>query len=91
MTARITDDQARDLDETRRLLYMALVAGRTKRYNLVGSIANAILHHQQVDIGVDELLDRLITFVEDGGGDDEWLRGQIKRVAITLGEDDAAI
>lgn len=79
----------RDLDETRRLLYMMLVVKRTKRYNLVGTLANAILHHQQVDIDRESLLDDLVCYVEndDCGNDHEsWLRGQIDRIGTELGD-----
>lgn len=79
----------RDLDETRRLLYMMLVVKRTKRYNLVGTLANAILHHQRVDVDRESLLDDLVCYVEnaDCGNDHEsWLRGQIDRISTELGD-----
>lgn len=85
-----TGSNPRDLDETRRLLYMMLVVKRTKRYNLVGTLANAILHHQQVDVDRESLLDDLVCYVEnddDCGNDHEaWLRGQIDRIGAELGD-----
>ncbi len=78
------DDSARkDLDETRRLLYMALVVQRTKKYNLAGTLANAIKHHQGIDIDTNELLDHVVDAVE--GGDTSWVRGQIDRICEQLG------
>lgn len=56
--------EARDRDETRRLLYMALVAGRTKKYNLVGTLVNALKHHQQIDEDVDRLFDLVIAAID---------------------------
>lgn len=73
-----------DLDETRRLLYMSLVAARTKRYNLAGTLANAIRHHQGQAIALDELLDHVVEAVE--GHDDEWVREQIQRITDELGD-----
>lgn len=68
--------RARDLDETRRLLYMVLAAKHTTRYEIVGTVANALLHHQQVNIDRDELLTRLVNLVE-GIGDDPWLQQRV--------------
>ena len=49
MTKTIGDGDRKDFDETRRLLYMALLAGHTKRYNLAGTLVNALKHHHAVD------------------------------------------
>ena len=73
-----------DMDETRRLLYMSLVAGRTKRYNLAGTLVNALKHHQGVDTPVDELLDRAVDAVE--GHDTGWARAEIDRITALLGD-----
>lgn len=75
-----------DLDETRRLLYMTLFAGRTKRYNLVGTIVNAMRHHQ--GFSDPDLEERVLAQVEspstaDG---DTWTRQQIARLTSELGE-----
>jgi len=82
----LTDTDRRDRDETRRLLYMALVAPRTKRYNLAGTIINAIRHHQQVDISTEELIDRAVGAVEGEAGHSAWLYEQIDRLTAELGE-----
>lgn len=77
--ARTTDSSARDYDETRRLLYMALVAGRTKKYNLAGTLINALRHHQGIDDT--DLEDRVIAAVEGEDGSGDWLRDQISRLS----------
>ncbi len=39
-------DTARDLDETRRLLYAALLSTKVeRRYELAGTLVNALVHH----------------------------------------------
>lgn len=38
-------NRRRDLDETRRVAYMALVSGGTERYELVATIVNALAYH----------------------------------------------
>lgn len=93
--ARLSDSAARDLDETRRLLYMALLVGKTKKYNLAGTIVNAIRHHQDADPDTDPavLEDRVVEYVNRTPGDtatadDTWVRDQIRRCIGALGEDD---
>lgn len=93
-TRRLTGAQRADLDETRRLLYMALVASRTKRYNLAGTLINAIKHHQGVDIDPDAspghasdmLIGRVVAYVDGAGDDDDWLTEQIERLVTELDE-----
>ena len=70
----------RDRDETRRLLYMALYAARTERYNLVGTLVNALAHHGS---GLDpaEVGEHVLAAVEDADGVAlTWLRAQIDRL-----------
>ena len=95
MTKTIGDGDRTDFDETRRLLYMALVATRTKKYNLVGTIVNALVHHHAVDgLDADEVADHVIAVVEpadtsviDVAHDDRiWIREQIDRITAQLGE-----
>ena len=78
-----------DFDETRRLLYMALLASRTKRYNLGGTLVNALAHHHAVDdLGVAEITDHVVNVVEGGDGEDAsraWLQEQIDRITAELG------
>lgn len=78
------DGTARDLDETRRLLYMALVAGKTKRYNLAGTLINALRHHQ--GITDPDLEEQVVTQVEGVDVDETWARSQINVITAELGE-----
>lgn len=81
------DSVQRDLDETRRLLYMALVTSKTKRYNLAGTLINALRHHQ--GITDPDLEDQVISQVE-GSDDETWARSQIEAITAQLGEGDNA-
>jgi hypothetical protein len=83
---RISDEDARDLDETRRLLYMALLVPRTKKYNLAATLVNAIKYHQKVDVDADELMDRVVGYIEGTDADSSWLVGQIRRCIAALDE-----
>lgn len=60
----LDDTAARDRDETRRLLYMAAAARLTTKYNLVGTLANALLHHSHLATDVDATITTLCRFVE---------------------------
>jgi hypothetical protein len=74
-----TESRERDLDETRRLLYMTLVVGKTKKYNLAGTLINALRHHQGVTDA--DLEDKVVAQVEGTGSDNEgWVREQIARI-----------
>jgi hypothetical protein len=78
----------RDLDETRRLAYMALASTDTSRYERVASIVNA-LAHQGAEINRDEALRRVTAVVEGVPRDAEvvkiWLFAQIDRMSNELG------
>lgn len=79
--ARITDGAATDFDETRRLLYMALLASRTKRYNLAGTLVNAIRHHQDAaSETLDDLLTKAVAAVEGEPDGITWAREQLDRI-----------
>lgn len=79
----LVEGDRKDLDETRRLLYMALMVNRTKKYNLAGTIVNAMKHHQKHEADVPELMDRIVALVE-GVGDGEWAREQIEAITAKL-------
>jgi hypothetical protein len=81
---RLDDSNARDRDETRRLLYMALFVGKTKKYNLAGTLVNALRHHQGID--PPDLEDQVIDFIEGRSEDETWLRDQIQRLIADLSE-----
>jgi len=75
----LIDGDAKDRDETRRLLYMALVCGKTKRYNLAGTLINAMRHHQGND---DPLLELNVVALVNAGEDaepgaEQWARDYI--------------
>ena len=71
---------ARDLDETRRLLYMVLVYNRTTRYELAGTLINALLHHQKVDATQDEVIDLVVKGLDGDPDAVAWLRAQGQRI-----------
>ena len=85
--ARADSERRRDLDETRRLAYMALAAGHTDRYELVATIVNALAHHQS---GADPetAMRHIATVVNSGPGDpgesEAWLREHIDRINAEL-------
>lgn len=77
--------QAHDLDETRRLLYMALLARHTKRYNLAGTLVNALKHHSKVDEPVDAIVEQVLACIEDRDPEaDAWVNAQIVRITTAL-------
>jgi hypothetical protein len=79
-----------DFDETRRLLYMATLVTRTKRYNLAGTLVNALVHHHAVDgVTADEAASHAVNVVEGtdpDGASEAWLRDQIARITAELGD-----
>jgi hypothetical protein len=79
-----------DFDETRRLLYMAELVSKTKRYNLAGTLTNALLHHHAVDgLSADEVAGHVVNVIEGTGDEDAsraWLQGQIDRITAELGD-----
>ena len=86
--AKLSTEDRKDLDETRRLLYMMLVVNRTKRFNLVGTVANAMLHHQRfTGLSREDLLDKLVDQAE-GAQHDDWFTEQIDRLTGELDADD---
>jgi hypothetical protein len=89
MTKTIGDGDKTDFDETRRLLYMALLVPRTKRYNLAGTLVNALVHHHAVDdLSWREAADHVIGYIEqeDARASGAWLEDQIQRVSAELGD-----
>jgi hypothetical protein len=84
----IDANRRRDLDETRRLLYMALVVGRARQHQgaeLVATIVNALVHHQSA-IPVDEAVAHVAAVVRGGVGSESerWLEAQIERITHDL-------
>jgi hypothetical protein len=84
--APMDDARAKDLDETRRLAYMALLVVRTEKYELAGSLVNALVHHQQVDEPIEQVINRVYAAIEGDEESQGWLREQIARVSGLLDE-----
>lgn len=73
---------AADVDETRRLLYGALAAHRTKRWELVGTLVNALVHHSGIESDPVALVDKLVDLVEEGSPDAaQWARDTTERLS----------
>src|SRR2546423_11940614 len=77
------------LDETRRLLYMALLCPRTGKYELAGTLVNALAHHHPdaSDPGWSRemIANRVISVIEDSDeADPAWLERQIQRLTEEL-------
>jgi hypothetical protein len=80
----VADDE--DLDETRRLAYMALVDVDRKDRNLAGTLVNALVHHQKA-----ASQDEAVTHVENALNEQDevaiaWLRDHIRRITAELEE-----
>ncbi len=90
MAKTIGDGDKTDFDETRRLLYMAALVTRTKRYNLAGTLVNALRHHHAVDdLDTGEITDHVVNVVEGTDADEvsrAWLQAQIDRITAELGD-----
>lgn len=85
--ARLTDAAAADLDETRRVLYMALLIPRTKHWELAATIVNAVRHHQGADVPASEVIDRVTGYLNSKGKKNgKWVRSQIQRCIDELGD-----
>lgn len=89
------NDKSQDLDETRRLLYMALLVPRTEYYELAGTLVNALRHHGLASESAGEIMDHLVGYLEDpegnhevqGGGlsrSQDWLKQQVERISALL-------
>jgi hypothetical protein len=83
--AEIRERRRADLDETRRLAYMALVAGTTAHPELVATVANALAHHG-LHVPFQEAATHLTAVVkgELHGESGRWLQAQIARLTTEL-------
>ena len=75
----------RDLDETRRLAYMALVAGTTEHPELVATIANGLAHHES-RANPDEVAVNVAAVIrgKDNGESRRWLLAQVELITAEL-------
>jgi hypothetical protein len=74
-----------DLDETRRVAYMALIAGTTSRYELVATVGNALAHHG-LQVPFHEAAAHLVAVIsgDTEGESARWLQDQIDRITAKL-------
>lgn len=92
MAAHLGDGDHADFDETRRLLYAALLARRTSRHELAGTLVNALAHHHLTDLPVKDIMTHVVNTIEGSdaedppGASDSWVYSQIAR--ITAGRKD---
>lgn len=84
-TPRVTIEQAKDLDETRRLLYTVLLDGRTKRSELAATVINALAHHG-VGIDPDEATDQVLAALNGDPKSDgkAWVQQRIDEITARL-------
>jgi hypothetical protein len=77
----------RDLDETRRLCYTALMSKGSGNHYLAATVANALAWHQQI-ADPDGALAHLKALADNGPGADsseQWLNGRISEINARLG------
>lgn len=73
------------LDETRRLLYMALLRQRTEKYNLAATLINALAHHHPDGTSAEEIAEHVLGAIEDANPPDmAWVRSQVARITAEL-------
>jgi hypothetical protein len=81
---KVNMSDAKDLDETRRLLYGALAASRTPRWELVGTLVNALAHHSGLIDDPYRALDTLVALVVDGDRPaEEWAKSLIAGTLVS--------
>lgn len=82
---RLDETQRRDLDETRRLLYMALFRPESRWHNLAGTLANALVHHG-LKQDPDEVMGhiRALCSSAEAEASEEWARHLIDRITLRL-------
>ena len=75
-----------DLDETRRLLYIALLRNKTEKHVLVGTLTNALAHHQ--DVGDPDFIAAALLSVTERDAPEgiTWVKLQIDRITAELEE-----
>jgi hypothetical protein len=74
-----------DLDETRRVAYMALIAGTHRHYELVATVGNALAHHG-LQVPFPEAAAHLAAVVsgDTEGESARWLQEQIHHITAKL-------
>lgn len=77
-----------DLDETRRLLYMALLRPRSERwYDLAGTLVNALAHHSKLATA-EEAMGHVAKLCGPGEAaeSEAWARALVDRITAELGD-----
>ena len=85
-TAQAASD-ARDLDETRRVAYMALASVDYHDRELAGTLVNALVHHQRAAT-VDEAMQQVTALLKDPQDEHArgWLLSHVQRITAQLSE-----
>jgi hypothetical protein len=80
-----------DLDETRRVAYMALIAGNTGYYELVATVANQLAHHG-LQVPFPEAAAHLATVArgDTEGESARWLQEKIDHITAKLDAETSA-
>jgi hypothetical protein len=77
------------LDETRRLLYMALLCHNTEKYELAGTLVNALTHHHpdKNDPGWSRevIADKVVNALDGDEACRIWVARQIQRLTEEIG------
>jgi hypothetical protein len=73
--------RATDLDESRRLAWMALLSKGAENYSLAASLLNALVYHQR-EANVEDAVKHLSALAsgKDCDRSERWLRGHIQRI-----------
>ena len=82
------EQRRRDLDETRRVAYMALLSSRIGNPEVAATIVNAFAHH---GLGLDPAevarhVGELLTMASPDPESERWLQGQIDEINRQLGQ-----
>jgi hypothetical protein len=88
MTGQPSAGDARDLDETRRLLYMVLAVPRTPHHDLAGTVVNALKHHQGLPLDAADILDRLARALDGDKAATQWVQDHIAVITGRLSAPD---
>jgi hypothetical protein len=81
-------DRRRDLDETRRVAYMALLAARSSAPELVATIVNALAHHGLAvdpDLAAGHVTNLVSGMPVNPAESRRWLQEQVDRITAELG------
>ena len=82
---RMEETRIKDLDETRRVGYMALLRPRTEKYELAATVVNALAHHRQVTESTDEVIELVVDAIHGDANARAWVRQQIDSITEELG------